>query len=229
LTFVTTEAQARTASRQQTQPLFRPVYQADAQIYEYAEALPRAAVYYGVELAATPDAALNRLRTIPDVRTRAVVTAAPAIPEHVRAALLAMSNVKTRRAEPAAIVLHESTRVKITADSPSPALVVLTDSNYPGWNAYVDGERTPLLEANYLFRGVAIRPGRHTIEFVYEPRSYAYGFAVTVASLAGICFIAVRYRKKETVPVAITEDTALVEPLVRVRRASRSGDSRING
>jgi hypothetical protein len=224
LTFVGPEAQAHVASRQGAQSLFRPVYQADAQIYEYSAALPRAAMYYGLELAATADAALNRLRTIPDVWTRAVITDDPSMPEHLRSALHAMSNAENRRAEAAAIVSHESTRVRITADSPRPALVVLTDSNYPGWNAYVDGEKTPLLEANYLFRGVAISAGRHTIEFVYEPRSYAYGFAVSTASLLGIVFIAVRYRKKAVVPIAIAEDTAPVEQLVRVRRASRSGD-----
>jgi len=61
--------------------------------------------------------------------------------------------------------------VRLVAESDAPALLVLHDILYPGWEVYVDGERKPLLRANLLFRGVEIGPGHHEILFEYRPLS----------------------------------------------------------
>ncbi len=57
-----------------------------------------------------------------------------------------------------AIAEYSLNRVKLVAETDAPALVVLHDIIYPGWEVRVDGERKPLLRANLLFRGVAIAP-----------------------------------------------------------------------
>jgi len=51
------------------------------------------------------------------------------------------------------------------------SVLVLHDIFYPGWEAYVDGQRRPILRANLLFRGVEVSPGRHRIEFKFRPLS----------------------------------------------------------
>jgi uncharacterized membrane protein YfhO len=70
----------------------------------------------------------------------------------------------------------------------APGLVLLTDTYYPGWKAYVDGERTELLEADYLFRGVAVPEGEHQIEFVYDPASFKIGVALSLSAI--VCMLA---------------------------------------
>jgi hypothetical protein len=51
------------------------------------------------------------------------------------------------------------------------SVLILHDIYYPGWEAYVDGERRPILRANLLFRGVEVPAGRHRVEFRFRPLS----------------------------------------------------------
>jgi hypothetical protein len=48
-------------------------------------------------------------------------------------------------------------------------LVVFSEANYPGWRAWVDGQTTPIVTANHLFRGLNIPAGHHQVLFRFEP------------------------------------------------------------
>jgi len=61
--------------------------------------------------------------------------------------------------------------VSLEVETDRNSLLVLHDLFYPGWEAYVDGERRPILRANLLFRGVELSPGRHRIAFRFRPLS----------------------------------------------------------
>jgi uncharacterized membrane protein YfhO len=77
-------------------------------------------------------------------------------------------------------------------------LLVLNDSNFPGWQAYVNGRAVPSVIANYLFRGVQVPAGKSTVEFRYEPLSFRAGVgvaAVALLILAGLMFRERRRRK----------------------------------
>jgi hypothetical protein len=71
----------------------------------------------------------------------------------------------------AALVHYGTTRIVIEAETDRPGHVVLNDPYYPGWRAYVNGERRPLVRGNLLFRAVAVPAGRHRVEFRFEPFS----------------------------------------------------------
>jgi uncharacterized membrane protein YfhO len=60
-----------------------------------------------------------------------------------------------------------------------------------GWNAYVDGSKTPHLRANYVLRALQIPPGKHTIEFRFEPEVVKTGSTIALASSLGIVFLVV--------------------------------------
>ena len=61
--------------------------------------------------------------------------------------------------------------VTLEVETDRDSVLVLHDIFYPGWEAYVDGQRRPILRANLLFRGVEVSPGRHRIEFRFRPLS----------------------------------------------------------
>ncbi|TAJ10863.1 MAG: hypothetical protein EPO61_00870 [Nitrospirae bacterium] len=63
-------------------------------------------------------------------------------------------------------------RVHLEIESPSRGILTLTDAYYPGWKVMVDGVERPLLRTYITLRGVAIGPGRHTVEFLYAPRMF---------------------------------------------------------
>src|SRR5207247_11003215 len=48
-------------------------------------------------------------------------------------------------------------------------VLVVSDAWAPGWQARVDGRRVDVRRVDYLFRGVPVRAGRHTVEFAYRP------------------------------------------------------------
>jgi len=65
----------------------------------------------------------------------------------------------------------------------SPQLAVFSEIYYPkGWNVYLDGKKSNYFSANYILRAMSIPSGAHTIEFRFEPTSYALGEKVSIAS-----------------------------------------------
>ena len=64
------------------------------------------------------------------------------------------------------------------------AVLVLTDSYYPGWTAEVDGKAADILRADYVFRAVPLSAGRHTVVFKFRPASFLLGAAVSCLGAA---------------------------------------------
>jgi len=78
---------------------------------------------------------------------------------------------------------YTATYVKASVTTNSKALVILNDTNFPGWQASIDGRSAPIFSANYLFRGVVVPSGTHVVEFRYAPRSFAIGGFISIASV----------------------------------------------
>ena len=93
-----------------------------------------------------------------------------------------------RGPRPARIVRHLARRVEIDVDAPCAGWLVLTDADYPGWRARVDGVATPIRRANALFRAVHVGPGGHRVEFDYDPVSARFGLFTGLAFL-GYCLV----------------------------------------
>ena len=170
------------ATRASTSHTFCQVYDGEAKVFEYAEPLPRASLFYAVDLVDSPDAALARLQDPALDVWRRVVVSSDHADRDLRRALATLTGAGDR-AEAAAISSYDSQRTVIKANLKQVGVLMLTDSNYPGWNAYLDGRRTPMLSANYLFRGVLVPAGAHTVEFRYEPKSYFYGGLISLCAL----------------------------------------------
>jgi hypothetical protein len=79
-------------------------------------------------------------------------------------------------------------RVRIEADLSAAGYVVLLDGYERGWKAFVDGQETPVLRANTVFRAVRVPAGRHVIEQVYRPRALIVGLAISALALG--CLVA---------------------------------------
>jgi hypothetical protein len=60
--------------------------------------------------------------------------------------------------------------------------LVIAETLYPEREAWVDGQRTPLLRANFALSGLALSPGSHRVVLRYVPNSLYLGTAITVAT-----------------------------------------------
>jgi hypothetical protein len=58
-------------------------------------------------------------------------------------------------------------------------ILFLSEVDYPGWKAIVNGKSQKIYRANHAFRALALGPGRHRIQMVYRPASFYGGLAVT--------------------------------------------------
>ena len=83
------------------------------------------------------------------------------------------------------ITAYDTDRIQCTVEVLKPACLFLSEIWYPGWEAFSNGEEREVLMADYAFRGVILKPGRHVVEFRYNPVSYRVGRS---CSFAGIAF-----------------------------------------
>jgi hypothetical protein len=79
-------------------------------------------------------------------------------------------------------------KVTIAAETPENAILSLSQVDYPGWYATVDGEDVPLIRAYGGLSALPLPAGQHTIELIYNPITYRIGAvlsALTWLSLIG--------------------------------------------
>lgn len=96
----------------------------------------------------------------------------------------------------AEIVSYEPNKVVIETTSNGDSFLFLSDSFYPGWQAYLDGKQEKIYRANYAFRAVPVPQGEHQVVFAYEPNSFRWGALISGLTFVGILFLSLfNYRK----------------------------------
>jgi hypothetical protein len=158
---------------------FRLVFSdASVRVFENRTVLPRAFLVpaSSVEIVPGEDAQLARICSPDFDPSRSVV-----LPEALRPS----SESAGGPAESARVfdVVANVNEVRLSALAGEPCVLVVSQTHYPGWKAYVDGAPAALLRADYAFDGVALSPGRHTVRLALEPTSLRIGVLITLASL----------------------------------------------
>jgi hypothetical protein len=77
-----------------------------------------------------------------------------------------------------------STReLEVRVEAPEPSIVVVAQTYYHWWRAYVDERPASLLPANYAFQAVPIPAGNHLVRLAYEDMRFRLGGAISLISL----------------------------------------------
>ena len=63
------------------------------------------------------------------------------------------------------------------------ALLVMSEMNYPGWTATVDGVAQTIFTTDFLLRGVAVPPGAHRVEMKYGAPAARAGAWISLSTL----------------------------------------------
>ena len=74
--------------------------------------------------------------------------------------------------------------LRIKANLPSAALMVLSEIYYPRWLVTVNGEPAEVLKANYILRALALPAGTHDIVFKYDTSLLRKSLGISVATIA---------------------------------------------
>jgi Bacterial membrane protein YfhO len=163
----------------------------DAKIYRNPRALPRAFLVDRQLVAPSATAARDTV-TAPSFPACSVAVTESRLPG------LAEGRAGPASAGGARIEAYGDERVVARTDARRPALLVLTDSWFPGWKASVDGRDVPIHRVDYLIRGVAVPAGAHRVEFRYQPASWRAGWIVSLVAalvLVGTLVVGLRRRR----------------------------------
>ena len=75
--------------------------------------------------------------------------------------------------KPAEIVEYLPNRIRVNAKGPG--TLVLSEINYPGWTAAIDGRKVPVRTVETIFRAVELEAGDHQVVFQFKPLSVYAG------------------------------------------------------
>ncbi len=89
-------------------------------------------------------------------------------------------------------VHFELNQVAADVNASQPSLVVLSQSYYHLWRAYVDEKPVPLLRANLAFQAVEVPAGEHHVQWIYRDPYFETGAVISMLSLAICALICAR-------------------------------------
>jgi hypothetical protein len=82
------------------------------------------------------------------------------------------------------VLQDEDGKIIVETQTDGRMLLVLADSFYPGWQAFVDDRPTEIYPANINQRAIFLPAGKHRVHFVYAPSSVQIGLLVSGAAWA---------------------------------------------
>jgi hypothetical protein len=102
------------------------------------------------------------------------------------------------------LIKNDNDEIKYEFNAATNQFAVFSEIYYPsGWEAYIDGKKTPYCKTDYALRGLAIPAGKHSIEFIFDPASVRvgesisrYSYIVSILFILLCFFMAWKNRKK---------------------------------
>jgi Bacterial membrane protein YfhO len=161
----------------------------DARITRNANALPRAFVVARQAVAPDDNAALEL------VMAKTTPLRSVAVTEEPVPGLRAGSGAGQPAGE-ARITVDEPERVEAEVRAREDAMLVVTDSFFPGWKASLDGQDTEVRRVDYLLRGVAVPAGSHHVELRYQPLTWRLGWITSALAALALCVVIVLGRRR---------------------------------
>ncbi|WP_299217636.1 YfhO family protein [uncultured Dokdonia sp.] len=81
------------------------------------------------------------------------------------------------------LVTTAPNRLTYTTTNAQDGFAVFSEAYYKnGWIATIDGQEAPIIETNYMLRGLKIPKGTHEIEFTFDPPVVKTGSMITLSS-----------------------------------------------
>lgn len=118
-----------------------------------------------------------------------------------------LSTIRGERAgvenESVLITNYQPNKIELSVSLNRPKILFMSETYYPGWKVYIDGNKGRIYRANYAFRGVPLSQGTHEVVFVYDPFILKLGMALT---LTGLVLCAVLLWKQKNKPLSRKEN-----------------------
>ncbi|MEW6619642.1 MAG: YfhO family protein [bacterium] len=143
-------------------------------IYENKGVLPRAYLVAKVRVVKNRKEAFKAVISASFDPTKEVILESP-----ISNPQSPISNLQSR----VEIINYQPNKIILNASSSVDCFLFMSETYYPGWKAYVDGQKTEIYRANYIFRAIKFPKGNHQVEFVYFPLSFKTGLFGSLLTL----------------------------------------------
>lgn len=78
------------------------------------------------------------------------------------------------------IVDMDNNSLALTVETDEPGYLVVSDTYYPGWQVFVNGQEQEIMRANYAFRAVFLDASQSKILFQYESKPIVWGSVISL-------------------------------------------------
>lgn len=84
-------------------------------------------------------------------------------------------------------------KIRLRTSSVCPAILRVTEKYDPDWKAWVDGKKTDVLRADFIFQGIHLESGMHEVLLEYAPSKWppaiqAFGVLLFAAAIVGLLY-----------------------------------------
>lgn len=153
---------------------FELVYDREIKIYRNNEAYPRVFIVHRAEVIRNKEEILTRLKSDDFNLRRAII-----IEEDAPTRMRAINDAPLTDNSAAEIIEYKPNSVTVKARMENEGFLVLSDTYFPGWKVFVDGEKDRIYQTDYLIRSVYLPKGGHEVRFIYDPLSFKIGLSIT--------------------------------------------------
>ncbi|MBN1526115.1 MAG: YfhO family protein [Candidatus Omnitrophica bacterium] len=160
------------------------VYDKEVKIYGNAGAMPRAFITGNVRVAPDSEAAYGM------IREDSFDPAREAVVERVHG--VALEKVAGSGISYPDILSYGPNEVVVETEGDEEGVLVLSDTYFPGWRAFVDGKERPVLKADYAFRAVQVRAGDKRVRFIFKPKGLYELLYICAALMALMLAVSLR-------------------------------------
>jgi uncharacterized membrane protein YfhO len=84
------------------------------------------------------------------------------------------------------VVADDPEHIRVAVDAQGAGHLVVADALQAGWEATLDGEPVPLVNADHGMVAVAVPAGSHTVDLTYQPEGRRAGLALSLAGVVSL-------------------------------------------
>jgi hypothetical protein len=87
-------------------------------------------------------------------------------------------------------------RIVLEAQAPEKAFLVVSQTDYPGWHATVNGHPAAIIRTNGAFQGISVPTGSSRVVMEFSPRSLFWGGVISILTFAASLFVLAFFERR---------------------------------
>lgn len=90
---------------------------------------------------------------------------------------------------------YEPTALEVAIQASRPSFLVFSETNYPGWKAWLDDAPSPIVSTDIALRGVVVPAGVHRVRMEFRPLILPISLGISLATMILLAISAFVYRR----------------------------------